>query len=66
RIVLYSTTGERVEEIVNKHQAKGYYEINYNARKRGLSSGIYILRMEVKDENNIPRYTDAVKMILVK
>ena len=66
RIVLYSTTGEKVEEIVNKHQAKGYYEINYNARKRGLSSGIYILRMEVKDENNIPRYTDAVKMILVK
>ena len=66
RIVLYSTTGEKVEELVNKHQAKGYYEINYNARKRGLSSGIYILRMEVKDENNIPRYTDAVKMILVK
>ena len=66
RIVLYSTTGEKVEEIVNKHQAKGYYEINYNARKRGLSSGIYILRMEVKDENNIPGYTDAKKMILVK
>ena len=66
RIVLYSTTGEKVAELVNKHQAKGYYEINYNARKRGLSSGIYILRMEVKDENNIPRYTDAVKMILVK
>jgi hypothetical protein len=66
RLVVYDIKGELIEELINEYQQAGYYEVDWNAEKRKLSSGIYLFRIEVKNENNIPVFSDLRKSILVK
>jgi hypothetical protein len=66
RLVVYDIKGELIEELINEYQQAGYYEVDWNAEKRKLSSGIYLFRIEVKNENNIPVFSDMRKSILVK
>ncbi len=66
RLVIYDLKGEKVTELVNEYQQAGYYEVNWNAKANGLSSGIYLFRIEIKNENNIPVFSDMRKSILLK
>ncbi len=74
KVNVYSITGELIENLVNEHQEAGYYEVEFNAEIRsqksgvrsGIASGIYLYRIEVIGEGNIPRYADMKKMILLK
>ena len=74
KVNVYSITGELIENLVNEHQEAGYYEVEFNAEVRsqksgvrsGMASGIYLYRIEVIGEGNIPRYADMKKMILIK
>ena len=58
--------------LVNKTQEAGFYEADFNVKretsdvKRDLASGIYIYQIMVKNENNIPVFTDMKKMIYLK
>ena len=58
--------------LVNQTQEAGFYEVDFNVKretsdvKRDLASGIYIYQIMVKNENNIPVFTDMKKMIYLK
>jgi Right handed beta helix region len=70
KIMVYDITGSLVSVLVNEEQEAGYYEVEFGSQRsevRGqLSSGIYLYRIEVIGEGNIPRFSDMKKMILIK
>ena len=62
---------------VKEGREAGYYEVEFDAnvyqldsRQTGINipmaSGIYLYRIEVIGEGNIPVYTEMRKMVLVK
>jgi hypothetical protein len=64
KLMVYDLLGKLVKVLVNETKQSGYYETEFNAK--GLASGIYIYRIEVIGSNNIPKYSDMKKMILLK
>jgi hypothetical protein len=82
KIMVYNVIGERVGVLVNSYQNKGYHEVDFTSKKEYLTgtenttgwdagygdivSGIYLYRIEVTGEGNIPVFSDMKKMILVK
>ena len=64
KLMVYDLLGKLVRVLVNETKESGYYETEFNAK--GLASGIYIYRIEVIGGNNIPKYSDMKKMILLK
>jgi hypothetical protein len=67
KLYVYDIKGELVSVLVNQTQEAGFYEVEFNSEVRNnLSSGIYIYQIMVRNENNIPVFTDMKKMILVK
>jgi len=70
---VYDIKGSLVKQILNKWQSAGYYEEEFTGEKgqttdyvERLASGVYILWMDVKNENNIPVYTTSRKMMMLK
>ena len=57
-IKIYDVLGEEVSSLVNKEQAAGSYEINFNASN--LTSGVYFYQL--KSGNNI----QIKKMMLLR
>jgi len=68
RILIYDIKGELLGMIMNEEKEKGYYEKEFNPGlfNGGLSSGIYLYRVEIIDGSGIPRYADMKKMIYLK
>ena len=63
KIVIYNTLGQQVRVLINEEQEAGQYNIEWNSRNdhnQLLSSGIYILRMEVAD------FAKDKKIVLLK
>lgn len=48
---IYNTVGQLVTTLVNKEQAAGTYEVEFNRANLHLSAGSYIYRLECKGEN---------------
>jgi hypothetical protein len=77
KLMLYDIKGERISVLVNEEKEAGYYEVEFDANQYQLNnretisgnpiaSGIYLYRIEVIGEGNIPVYTEMRKMVLVK
>ena len=73
KLMVYDIKGERIAVLVNQEQEAGYYEVEFGVGNglpsvpdTGIASGIYIYRIEVIGEGNIPVYTEMRKMMLVK
>jgi len=73
KLMVYDIKGERIAVLVNQEQEAGYYEVEFgvgngllSVPQRGIASGIYLYRIEVIGEGNIPVYTEMRKMILLK
>ncbi len=73
KLMVYDIKGELISVLVNKEQETGYYEVEFDAGYRmpdtGIrnpASGIYLYRIEVIGEGNIPVYSDMKKMVLLK
>jgi hypothetical protein len=58
KLAIYNMLGEEVVTIVNSVQKAGRYEVNFNAS--GLSSGVYVYRIEAAN------YTSSKKLMLMK
>ena len=74
KLTIYDIKGEQVAVLVNQYQDAGYYEIEFKGTNKDqgktfvnrIASGIYLYRLDVKNENNIPVYSDMKKMVLLK
>jgi hypothetical protein len=72
KLYVYSVIGELVAVLVNQNQEAGYYEVEFTvghpatAGSSDIASGVYIYQVIVKNENNLPVFTDIKKMILIK
>ncbi|HRQ55167.1 MAG TPA: hypothetical protein PL018_12980 [Ignavibacteriaceae bacterium] len=71
KLMVYDIKGELVSVLVNKEQNADYYEVEFTVGNGlpsvpNLASGIYLYRIEVIGEGNIPIYTEMKKMILIK
>ncbi|MGE5435711.1 MAG: T9SS type A sorting domain-containing protein [Syntrophothermus sp.] len=68
KLSVYDIKGELVEILVNEVLPKGYYQASFSPKNTGrdLASGIYIYRIDIRNSNNIPVFSDMKKMILMK
>jgi hypothetical protein len=68
KLGVFDIQGEKVDDLVSKFQDAGYYEVefNVNSKDKNIASGIYIYRIEIKGDNNIPVYTEIKKMVMIK
>jgi hypothetical protein len=77
KLMVYDIKGERIAVLVNEEKEAGYYEVDFDANSlqvgskqlavgNAIASGIYLYRIEVIGEGNIPVYTEMRKMVLVK
>ena len=67
--MVYDIKGELISVLVNKEQEAGYYEVEFPVAQDSspeLSSGIYLYRIEVIGNGNIPVYSDMKKMVFIK
>ncbi len=61
-IKIIDTLGKEITTLVKARKRAGKYEIEFNADKYGLSSGIYFITMSVNNSNN----TITKKIVLMK
>jgi hypothetical protein len=69
KLMVYDIKGELISVLVNQVQEAGYYEVEFNVAQDSspaISSGIYLYRIEVIGEGNIPQFSDMKKMLLIK
>ncbi|HZW39905.1 MAG TPA: right-handed parallel beta-helix repeat-containing protein [Ignavibacteriaceae bacterium] len=69
KLQVYNIAGELVSTIKNEHMEAGYHEVEYSPKSidyNDIASGIYILRLDIRGENNVPVYNDSKKMIYMK
>ena len=64
KVMVYDIKGELITTIVNETKEAGFYEAEFYAN--GLASGIYLYRIEVVGEGNIPVYMNMRKMLMIK
>jgi len=63
-ISIYNILGEEVDRITMGFESEGSYRVNFNANK--FSSGVYIYKLEARDESGKISYIDSKKMLLMK
>ncbi len=64
KVMVYDIKGEILTTLVNETKEAGYYEVKFKGDD--FASGIYLYRIEVIGEGNIPVFMDMKKMMLVK
>lgn len=64
KVMVYDIKGEILTTLVNETKEAGYYEVDFKGDD--FASGIYLYRIEVIGEGNIPVFMDMKKMMLVK
>ena len=66
---VFDVLGREIATVANGYHDPGYYSVNWNAiDKKGdlVASGVYYLKMEVRDQKGIPLFTKVGKMGLVR
>jgi flagellar hook assembly protein FlgD len=63
RLTIYNLRGEKVKELVNVHQSKGWREVVWNGRNsqgKTVASGVYFCKLQADQGSEI------IRMILLK
>ncbi|GJQ61005.1 MAG: hypothetical protein SCALA702_00580 [Melioribacteraceae bacterium] len=63
-VKIYDLKGEEIKTLYDGVHSKGYHEIVFDGSE--YASGIYVYRLEVKDDARIPVFIDTGKMVLLK
>jgi trimeric autotransporter adhesin len=68
RIILevFSITGQKVAELVNRDQQAGYYSISFGSYSSKLASGVYIYKIAATEKVSGINFSAIKKMILLK
>ncbi len=68
KIAVYDILGKEVEKLVNKEQSAGNYRIEFDASSAsgGLTSGVYMYRIEAVSKTSGKRFIETKKMMLLK
>jgi hypothetical protein len=67
KISIYDIKGERIATLVNEEKEAGYHEVEFNPARSGkIASGVYICRVDVKNDKNIPVFSGSKKLIYLK
>ncbi len=66
QVVVYDIKGSKIAELEDSHKEKGIHSVKFNANDYNLSSGIYIYRIDILNEENHLVYSAMKKMILIK
>jgi hypothetical protein len=61
---IYDLLGREISTLVNENKTPGNYEVKFNAS--GLSSGVYLYRIEIVNQNSGKIFIDSKKLILLK
>jgi hypothetical protein len=64
-IHLFDITGREIAELLNEERTSGKNQIEFNAEKYKLSSGIYFIQMQIKSHNN-KVFTQTKKLSYIK
>lgn len=57
-LAVYNVLGEKIDQLIDEFKSKGNYSVNFNAS--GLSSGVYIYKL------NVNNFTSIKKMVITK
>jgi hypothetical protein len=57
KLVLYDVLGNKVATLVNENKEPGFYEVQFDANKYGLSSGVYIYRLTAEGFTSVKKLT---------
>ena len=68
--MVYNTLGQKVAELVNRHQTSGNYTVEFNASvssstASNLPSGVYIYKLHIT-QGSETKFSSTKKMILTK
>jgi hypothetical protein len=64
KITIYNSLGEVIDVLVDRDQAAGYYEINWNASN--LASGVYFYSITANSNESGKDFSVVKKMMLLK
>ena len=64
KIEVYNTLGQKVRELLNGQKPAGYFEVNFNTA--GLTSGVYLYRIQAKSIDGKSVYVNTKKMMFLK
>jgi hypothetical protein len=65
RLMVYTILGEMIKVLINEEKDEGLHEAVLRF-DNSFASGIYLYRIEVIGKNNIPKFIDMKKMLMVK
>ncbi|MEW6512150.1 MAG: Ig-like domain-containing protein [Bacteroidota bacterium] len=63
-LIVYDLLGREVSTLVQGHQPAGEFKVTWDAR--GVSSGVYLLRMSAVGDDGRTRFSAVTKMVLVR
>ncbi len=66
RMTVYNIAGERICELMNEYRGPEKSEIYFNPAVYGLSAGIYLIRIEQKDEKSGKYHSGTIKYTFLK
>jgi parallel beta-helix repeat protein len=69
KLYVYDIKGELVSVLVNQTQEAGYYEVEFNVGQDSspvLTSGVYIYQIMVRNEDELPVFSEIKKMLMIK
>lgn len=69
-LTIYNILGQKVQRLLtNQPKSAGYYEVQWDGRNTAggaTSSGVYLYRLEIRDENGSEIFSEVKKMTLIK
>ncbi|NWF88263.1 MAG: T9SS type A sorting domain-containing protein [Ignavibacteriaceae bacterium] len=65
KLSVYDIRGELIKYLVNEEQETGYYETQLKFDET-FASGVYLYKLDIKNQNQIPVFTELRKMVFIK